>query len=215
MVSRAKLKQKMITKLNLATKPFRNRTLPYVLALFLLAFAVAGAIISFAQLSDLNYRTETAKLKITEVESELNKLKGESEKVQQQLTPEQRSLLIAAHKLVANKSFGWSRLFADLEQILPGGVSVSRISIQNVFQDGGKTKAELDFGVLSRDYQNVITMIDNMNSSRIFQAELRGQDRQKTERTTYTEYSMRLIYSPNYNTSPQEREVDVVQGGTQ
>lgn len=205
----------MITKLNLATKPFRNRTLPYVLALFLLAFAVAGTIISFAQLSDINYRTESAKLIIAEDEAELNKLKGESEKVKQQLTPEQRSLLIAAHKLVANKSFGWSRLFADLEQILPGGVSVSRISIQNVYQDGDKTKAELDFGVLSRDYQNVITMIDNMNNSRIFQAELRGQDRQKTERTTYTEYSMRLIYSPNYSTSPQEREVDVVQGGTQ
>lgn len=205
----------MITKLNLATKPFRNRTLPYVLALFLLAFAVAGTIISFAQLSDINYRTESAKLQIAVDEAELKKLKGEGEKVQQTLTPEQRSLLIAAHKLVANKTFGWSRLFADLEQILPGGVSVSRISIQNVYQDGDQTKAELDFGVLSRDYQNVITMIDNMNSSRIFQAELRGQDRQKTERTTYTEYSLRLIYSPNYSTSPQQSEVDVVQGGTQ
>lgn len=205
----------MITKLNLASKPFRNRTLPYVLALLLLAFAVAGTIISFAQLSDINTRSEIAQKDIGQMETELKKLKGEGEKVQQQLTPEQRALLIAAHKLVANKNFGWSRLFADLEQILPGGVSVSRISIQNVYQDGDKTKAELEFGVLSRDYQNVITMIDNMNSSRVFQADLRGQDRQKTERTTYTEYSLRLIYSPNYGTLPTEREVDVVQGGTQ
>ncbi len=205
----------MITKLNLASKPFRNRTLPYLLALFLLAFATAGTIISFAQLSSINQQAESARKSIEENEAELKKIKGDGEKVQQQLTPEQRSLLIASHKLVANKTFGWSRLFADLEQILPGGVSVSRISIQNVYQDGDKTKAELDFGVLSRDYQNVITMIDNMNSSRIFQAELRGQDRQKTERTTYTEYSMKLIYSPNYSTAPTEREVDVVQGGTQ
>lgn len=205
----------MITKLNLASKPFRNRTLPYMLALLLLAFAVAGTIISFAQLSDINNRTEIAQKDIEQMETELKTLKGEGEKVQQQLTPEQRALLIAAHKLVANKTFGWSRLFADLEQILPGGVSVSRISIQNVYQDGDKTKAELDFAVLSRDYQNVITMIDNMNNSRVFQAELRGQDRQKTERTTYTEYSMRLIYSPNYGTSPIPGEVDVVQGGKQ
>ena len=158
---------------------------------------------------------DIAQKDIEGMEAELKKLKGEGEKVQQQLTPEQRALLIAAHKLVANKNFGWSRLFADLEQILPGGVSVSRISIQNVYQDGDQTKAELDFGVLSRDYQNVITMIDNMNSSRIFQADLRGQDRQKTELTTYTEYNLRLIYSPNYSTAPTEREVDVVQGGTQ
>lgn len=205
----------MITKLNLASQPFRNRALPYMLALLLLAFAVAGTIVSFAQLSGINQRTEIANKDVEQMEAELKTIKGEGEKVQQQLTPEQRALLIAAHKLVANKNFGWSRLFADLEQILPGGVSVSRISIQNVYQDGDKTKAELDFGVLSRDYQNVITMIDNMNNSRVFQADLRGQDRQKTERTTYTEYSLRLIYSPSYSTSPTEREVDVVQGGTQ
>ncbi len=186
-----------------------------MLSLLLLAFAVAGMVISFAQLSDINNRTELANKDIAQMEAELKTLKGEGEKVQQQLTPEQRNLLIAAHKLVANKNFGWSRLFADLEQILPGGVSVSRISIQNVYQDGNQTKAELDFGVLSRNYQNVITMIDNMNNSRVFQADLRSQDRQKTERTIYTEYSLRLIYSPNYGTSPTEREVDVVQGGTQ
>jgi len=186
-----------------------------MLSLLLLAFAVAGMVISFAQLSDINNRTELANKDIAQMEAELKTLKGEGEKVQQQLTPEQRNLLIAAHKLVANKNFGWSRLFADLEQILPGGVSVSRISIQNVYQDGNQTKAELDFGVLSRNYQNVITMIDNMNNSRVFQADLRGQDRQKTERTIYTEYSLRLIYSPNYGTSPTSGEVDVVQGGTQ
>lgn len=186
-----------------------------MLSLLLLAFAVAGMVISFAQLSDINNRTELANKDIAQMEAELKTLKGEGEKVQQQLTPEQRNLLIAAHKLVANKNFGWSRLFADLEQILPGGVSVSRISIQNVYQDGNQTKAELDFGVLSRNYQNVITMIDNMNNSRVFQADLRGQDRQKTERTIYTEYSLRLIYSPNYGTSPTPGEVDVVQGGTQ
>ena len=83
---------------------------------------------------------------------------------------------------MANKSFGWSRLFADLESLLPGGVSVSRISVEDIYKDGDQTKADLEFNVLSRNYQSVMTMIDNMNSSGIFQAELRGQDLQKTER---------------------------------
>ena len=192
----------MITKLNLASKPFRNRSLPYMISMLLLALAVAGAVLSFAKLSDIRKQNEIANLNIQEMQAEVQSLKGKGEKVQQQLTPAQRDLLVAAHKLVANKSFGWSRLFADLESLLPGSVSVSRISVQDIYKDGDKTKADLEFAVLSRDYQSVMTMIDNMNGSGIFQAELRGQDLQKTEHSTYTEYTLRLIYAPRGSYAP-------------
>ena len=207
----------MITKLNLASQPFRNRTLPYLISLLLLAFAVSGAVLSFASLSDTRERNKIAVADIEQMNAELQTLKNKGSLVQQQLTPEQQSLLIAAHKLVANKSFGWSRLFADLESALPGSVSVSRISVQNVFKDGDKTKAELEFAVLSRDYQSVMTMIENMNNSGVFQAELRGQDLQKTESITYTEYTLRLIYTPRSGYAPTVPS-DVAQtgqGGTQ
>ena len=205
----------MITKLNLASKPFRNRSLPYMISLILLALAVAGAVLSFAKLSDINKQNEIAKTNIAEMQAEVQSLKGKGEKVQQQLSPEQRDLLVAAHKLVANKSFGWSRLFADLESLLPGSVSVSRISVQDIYKDGDKTRADLEFGVLSRDYQSVVTMIDNMNGSGIFQAELRGQDLQKTERSTYTEYTLRLIYTPRGGYAPAAPGDVAQNGGTQ
>ena len=205
----------MITKLNLASKPFRNRSLPYMISLILLALAVAGAVLSFAKLSDINKQNEIAKTNIAEMQAEVQSLKGKGEKVQQQLSPEQRNLLVAAHKLVANKSFGWSRLFADLESLLPGSVSVSRISVQDIYKDGDKTRADLEFGVLSRDYQSVVTMIDNMNGSGIFQAELRGQDLQKTERSTYTEYTLRLIYTPRGGYAPAAPGDVAQNGGTQ
>ena len=130
------------------------------------------------------------------MKTDVQALKGKGELVQQSLTPVQQSLLVAAHKLVANKSFGWSRLFADLESLLPGSVSVSRIAVQNVYKDGDRTRADLEFAVLSRDYQSVMTMIENMNNSGNFRAELRGQDLQKGETITYTEYTLRLIYTP-------------------
>jgi Tfp pilus assembly protein PilN len=133
-----------------------------------------------------------------EFEQDVARFRGEGEKVQQQLSPEQRNLLTAAHKLVANKNFGWSRLFADLEGVMPGSVSASRIAVQNVYRDGDRVKAELDFGVLSRDYQAVMAMIGTMNSSGLFQAELRGQSLQQNERITYTEYTLRLIYTTPY-----------------
>jgi len=202
----------VITKLNLASQPFRNRTLPYLISLLFLAFAVAGAVLSFASWRDAAARNEIAKSDIERMNTELQGLKGKGALVQQQLSPEQQAILIAAHKLVANKSFGWSRLFADLESSLPGSVSVSRIGVQNVFNDGDKTKAELEFAVLSRDYQSVMTMIENMNNSGVFQAELRGQNLQKTESITFTEYTLRLLYTPRMSYSPTAPS-DVAQTG--
>jgi Tfp pilus assembly protein PilN len=207
----------VITKINLASKPFRNRTLPYLISLLLLAVAVAGAVLCFAKWREIQADNEIAKSDIDAMQKELQELKGKGELVQQQLPPEKRALLIAANKLVANKTFGWSRLFADLEGVLPGSVSASRISVENIYKDGNRIKAELDFAVLSYNYQAVMTMIDNMNSSGVFRAELRGQDLQKTEGAVYSEYTLHLIYTPasGYSTNPSDiASTDSTEGGT-
>lgn len=205
----------MINKLNLSSRPFRNRTLPYLLALLFLAVAISGATLSFAKLRETTAKNEIAKTEIEQMNGEVKALKSKGELVQQQLTPEQTALLVGAHKLVANKTFGWSRLFADLEAVLPGGVSVSRVNVQDVFKDGEKTKAELEFAVLSRDYPSVMAMIENMNGSGIFAAELRGQDLQKNERFTYSEYTLHLVYTPRAGYSAAPSEVARTQGGNQ
>ncbi len=211
----------MINKLNLATHPFRNRTLPYLLALACCTLALVGVIFGFAKLRQIKAENEIVQSEIEMMETQLADLKGKGDQIQQTLTPEQRTLLIAAHKLVAQKSFGWSRLFADLEGVLPGGVSVSRINVENVYQTGDRTQAELQLSVLSRDYQSVMNMIDTMNSRPIFQAELRGQDLQKKDYFTYTEYTLRLVYTQplGYSTTPTQAgdvaSVNSGQGGQQ
>lgn len=166
----------------------------------------------FSRLRDNTQKNEIVKREVEEMNNEIARLNGEGEKIQRQLTPEQQSVLVAAHKLVANKSFGWSRLFADLEAVLPGSVSASRISVENIYRDGDRNKAVLNFAVISRDYQAVTTMLDNLNNSGLFQAELRGQALQKNERSAFTEYSLRLIYTPAYGYSP-EPAGDVAQTG--
>lgn len=207
----------MITKLNLATNPFRNRNLPYILALLLLAFTVAGAILAFNRVSENNSRIELTKNNIARMGSEVKKLREAGEKASQELSPDQKALLIASHKLVANKSFGWSRLFADLEAVLPGSVSASRIEVQNIYKEGERIKAELEFAVLSRDYPAVMEMVERMNNSGLFLAELRGQDLQKNERITFTEYTLRLIYTPayGYSAAPPTQIAQNGQGGDQ
>ncbi len=192
----------MIAKLNLASNPFRNRTTPYVLAVLLLAFAVGGALICFSWIANTQDEIAIVRGQIEEMRDEVTRLNAEGQKVQQQLSPQQRELLVAAHRLVANKTFGWSRLFADLEGVIPPSVSASRIAVQNVFREGDSVKAELDFAVLSRDYQGVMAMIDRMNNSGLFQAELRSQNLQSSQRMTYTEFTLRLIYTPAAGYAP-------------
>lgn len=207
----------MITKLNLATYPFRNRVLPYVLAGLFLVVSSIGGIYCLARLNQNQDRNELLSASVAEQRAEIERLKGEGSKVQQLLTEDQKALLTAAHKLVANKTFGWSRLFADLEAVLPPSVSASRISIENIYQDNDRVKAELELGIMSRDYPAVMSMIERMNSSGLFQAELRGQNLQKNERVTFTEYTFRLIYTPAYGYST-EQPTDIAQtqvGGAQ
>jgi Tfp pilus assembly protein PilN len=126
-------------------------------------------------------------------------------------------MLVASHKLVANKSFGWSRLFADLESVIPGSVSASRITVENIYRDGDRIKAQLDFGVISRDYQAVMAMIGTMNASGLFQAELRAQNLQTNQRTTYSEYTLNLIYTPThaYVSTPTNEIAQTTEGGGQ
>ncbi len=188
----------MIEKLNLATHPFRNRVLPYLAAGLMLVVGASAGVYDLVRLRENAKQNELLARAIEERQAEIGRLKGEGEKVQQLLTPEQKALLNASHKLVANKAFGWSRLFADLESVLPPSVSASRIAVENIYHDGDRIRAELEFGVLSRDYPAVMSMIESMNNSGLFRAELRGQDLQQNERMTYTEYTFRLIYTPAY-----------------
>ncbi len=204
----------MITKLNLATYPFRNRLLPYLAAGLLLLMSSIGGIYCLARLNDNQKRNELLVASIKEQQEEIEKLKGEGSKVQQLLTEDQKALLTAAHKLVANKTFGWSRLFADLETYLPSSVSASRISVENIYQDEGRVRAELELGVLSRDYQGVNAMIERMNNSGVFKVELRGQNLQKNERLTFTEYTFRVIYTPAYGYSTEPANTDIAQNQT-
>lgn len=149
-----------------------------------------------------------------ELDKEIAELKAKGEKVQQSLSPAQRQLMVAGHKLVATKEFGWSRLLYDIELVLPTDVSASRISVDNVFKDGNTVVAELEFSVLSRNYSSVLNMIQRMNDSGIFKASLRGQDLQENERQKFSEYTLLLTYRPSagYSAVP---EIDVASADKQ
>ncbi len=214
-VRTGQMSYKVITKLNLATVPFRNRTTPYLLSALLLFLALVGGLYLYSSLLENQRMNEVARNQISHMREEIASLNEKGQRVQQQLSPMQRELLVASHKLVANKSFGWSRFFHDLESVIPGGVSASRIVVQNVYSEGERVNAELDLTVISRDYRTVMDMITAMNNSPVFSAELRGQNLQSNQRITYSEYTLRLIYRAPYYTTPTSNTelADATRGG--
>ena len=181
--------------------------MPYVLAAVILLASGVFGLVSLAWMQQNEEANAVLKQRIEAASVEITRLRGEGEKVQQQLTPEQKAVLSASHKLVANKTFGWSRLFADLESVLPASVAASKIAVQNVYSEGDRVKAVLELAVISRDYAAVQAMMQNMQNSGLFLPELRGQDLQQGDVANYTEYKLHIIYSPGYGYSAAANDV--------
>lgn len=159
--------------------------------------ALVGGVYSLSRYRSVSQENAAGDVAIKELETEIAQLRSKGDKVQKSLRPDQKLMMVAGHKLVATKEFGWSRLLYDIERVLPADVSASRISVVNVFKDGDTVSAELEFAVLSRNYVSVVNMIQRMNQSGIFRASLRGQDLQEGTRLKYSEYTMLLTYRPS------------------
>ena len=184
-------------RLNLASKPTRNRTIPFLLVggLVFISFVVAAFVVSTsAEVVDLDKLTDS---EIKAFNKELDELNDKGENVQRQLSPLQRDLLVGAHKLVASKGFGWSRLFADLESMLPPRVSTSRIEVKKISKEQGRTVASLEIVVLSAEPNLVIQMLDRMGNSGIFRGDMRRQERREVDGKVLSEVTLDVVYFPS------------------
>jgi Tfp pilus assembly protein PilN len=193
-------------KLNLATKPFTNRTLPWLLTgLMLLVSLIATAVIVRS--------TRLANAEAASIQNDVRKFRQEEEglrleadKVKESLSPEQLSTLKAAHELVDRKHFSWSRLLMDLEEALPGNVRVTRITVRDVAVRGSQTVAELDLAVVSKSSETITNMIASMDRVGIFRADIVAQNLLKGRGETGTEYELNVIYSPRAGTPAIESQ---------
>lgn len=184
----------MNNSLNLASKPFNNRILPWALTAIILFVSLIGLVL-VVQL------TTKAKREAAVAEAEINSLKVRehalleaAKVVKTAFTPDQQQALPAAHELVDRKAFSWSRLLADLESSLPNNVRVSRIAVREVNKQGGQTIAQLDLAVFAKDSSTISAMIVAMHQEGIFLPELRNQNLQKGRGEIGTEYELFVIY---------------------
>ena len=186
----------MPTKLNLASKPFSNRSLPWAVTTLVVFLSLVALVFIVRATTRANAQAYAVQNDINSLSQQEHTLRQQAEAVKNSLTPEQQQTLAAAHTLVDRKRFSWSRLFADLELALPGSVRVKRIAVRGVATRGNETLAELELTVVAKSPATVTEMIGEMERAGIFQAELRSQNLQRGRGESGTEYELYVVYRP-------------------
>ena len=187
----------MNSSLNLASKPFSNRILPWALTVIILFVSLIGLIVVVQLTTTANRQAATAQAEINQLKQREHTLLESAKQVQQSFTPEQQQALPAAHELVDRKTFSWSKLLADLESSLPANVKVSRIAVRDVNRQANQTVAQLDLAVFAKDAATISDMISSMHQEGVFEAEIRNQNLQKGRGEAGTEYELFVLYRPH------------------
>lgn len=184
----------MNSNLNLASKPFSNRLLPWVLTGIVLFVSVIGLIFVVRLTTVANKQAATMQVEINALKQQEKTLMGAAQAVKESLTPQQQEAVPSAHELIDRKRFSWSRLLADLETSLPSNVKVSRIAVRDVMSQGDQTVAALDLAVFAKNPSTISEMIAAMHQEGIFQLVLRSQNLQKGRGEQGTEYEFEVVY---------------------
>jgi len=187
--------------LNLASKPFSNRILPWALTALVLFVSLIGLVFVVRLTTNTRSEADRVQAEINQLRQQEQTLLDAAKQVKNSLSAEQQQALPSAHQLVDRKGFSWSRLLADLESSLPDKVKVSRIAVREVNKQGDQTIAQLDLAVFAKDAATISDMISSMHQEGIFEAEIRNQNLQKGRGEAGTEYELFVIYRsrPGYS----------------
>jgi Tfp pilus assembly protein PilN len=195
--------------LNLASRPFSNRIVPWALTVIILFVSFIGLLIVVQLTTSSRREAALIQGQITQLKQREQVLMEAANQVRQSFTPEQQQAIPAAHALIDRKSFSWSRLLTDLESSLPANVKVSRIGVREVSRQADQTVAQLDLAVFARNPSAIDEMIRTMHQEGVFFAEIRNQNLQKGRGEAGTEYELTVTYrSRSSYSSDSVAEVD-------
>jgi len=184
------------SNLNLASRPFSNRLLPWALTAGILFISVIGLLIVVQLTTVAKRQGDATQAEINNLRQQEQALLKTADEIKSLLSPEQQQAVPAAHQLVDRRKFLWSKLLVDLEASLPANVKVSRIAVQDVTTQGDQMVAELELVVFAKSPETINQMISSMHEEGIFHPELRTQTLQKGRGESGTEYGFVVIYRP-------------------
>ena len=185
----------MLARLNLASDPFRNRTLPWTVAVAVSAVSLLALVYVLSEYRRVSAETALADRQVRELNARRADLDRQAAEIKQTIPTEQQETLKAAHALVDRKGFSWTRLLADLEEALPSSVRVSRINVRDVSRAGDLTRADLDLTVVGRAPTDVTGMITEMNRAGTFTAIPVSENQKSGRGESGYEWILRVTYA--------------------
>ena len=206
----------MNNSLNLASKPFSNRILPWALTVIILFVSLIGLLIVVQLTTSTRREAALVESQIAQLKQREHNLLDAAKQVQQSFTPDQQQAIPAAHALVDRKAFSWSRFLADLESALPANVKVSRIAVRDVNRQGDQTVAQLDMAVFTKNPATMSDMLNAWEQDGVFHAEIRTQNLAKGRGEAGTEYELAVIYRARSSYSSENvAEIDAPGKGSE
>jgi type IV pilus assembly protein PilN len=183
--------------LNLAQRPFRNERLPTLL--LLLGCLVLGVLTlrhAIVARNLLPGRAMDVEREAVELEAELSRLRAEAQRLGGDAQPPAALKEWAAVKeLVDRRAFSWSRLFADLEKVLPAGVHLVGIAPQ-----AGKGGLVLALNARGREVEDALALLEALQKDPHFHgASLEGY----AEAEAGLDIQCRVMYSPETAAIPK------------
>ena len=186
--------KEVISRLNLSSDPFRNRTLPWTVAALVSAVSLVALVLTLAQYREVRAQADLSEQQVAVMRNDRKELDRQAEEIRQTIPEDQRKALEAAHALVSRKGFSWSQLFSDLEEFLPTSVRVARINVREVTQVGGQTRTDLDLTVVGRTPTDVTGMISEMNRAGTFSAVPLAENQKSGKGESGYEWMLRVSY---------------------
>jgi Tfp pilus assembly protein PilN len=184
----------VISRLNLASRPFRNRTLPWTTAVVVSLASLLGIVYVLTEGSRARAQADAAERTVAQMREERKVIEQQASAVRQELPPDQAEVLEAAHALVSRKTFSWSQLFSDLESAMPESVRLQRINVREVFQRGGQTQADLEMTVVGRSPDDVTNMMIEMSRLGSFAATPMTENFKSERGERGYEWTLRVSY---------------------
>lgn len=189
----------MLHSLNLAHRPFRNRTLPWTLIAVIGLMSLVWLAYSISAERQVQAEMRVIEREMSSLREQTKRIEIENERKAQAIPPADLQSLKDAHRLIDRKSFSWTRLFSDLEASVPASVRVARISISDVVQTRATIVADISLTVVGRTSEDVTQMISTMNQSGVFIATPLTQQNaraQQNGQNAGVEWTLRLNYTP-------------------
>ena len=181
--------------INLASEPFRNRRLFWLLIALVVGVASWVGWITLSAKAGLEQDLAVLEPKVKKLEAQATK-GGDVDFTGSTLTIGQNQALIVAQDLIARKGFSWSQLLNDLERFVPGTVRVSRIAVDQVGKrkDASGKSVLLSFDVVGKGATEVTAMIKSLNESGRFSVFPKSQ--KQVEGTDEVQFQLEVEYQP-------------------